>query len=320
LLKYLNGPTPTLLSSPATSIIMSDNGKTPPQVPDATCDTSSTRHLKAVRLDGAVEGIGMGKYQWMLFAFTGFGLFIDNLWLVVTTLIFVFGGIAQVQDGFSIEGRFLELALTISLLVIISFETGFTDIRGQSIIITGVGGNLPRDLAILLDLVPVTYRWPQTALSSWCAFGQLFGNLVAFWLILFSPFKGQGWKYFLGTTIGLKLTLYTFRSLFPLYESPKYLLECRRDAEAIEALDKVAAYNGSSNNLTLKMLGRAGSAGGGRGADLPRLAHMRDLKLLERAHLQPLFDLSNFALSTSLLIILWALTGSIDLPAVKLTL
>lgn len=44
---------------------------------------------KAAVLNRAIKDIGMGKYQWQLFIVVGFGWASDNLWPVVTSLIFV---------------------------------------------------------------------------------------------------------------------------------------------------------------------------------------------------------------------------------------
>ena len=52
---------------------------------------------------------------------------------------------------------------------------------------------------------------------------------------------------------------------FDLYESPKYLMGRGRDAEAIEVLEKVAAYNGSTNRLTLEQLQKTGAIAGTEG-------------------------------------------------------
>jgi hypothetical protein len=45
---------------------------------------------------------------------------------------------------------------------------------------------------------------------------------------------------------------------FHLYESPKYVMGRGRDAEAVEVVHKVAAYNGITSSLTLDMHRRAG--------------------------------------------------------------
>lgn len=53
----------------------------------------------------------------------------------------------------------------------------------------------------------------------------------------------------------LMLVLFFLRFVaFHLYESPKYLMGRGRDAEAVEVVHKVAAYNGKTSTLTLQML------------------------------------------------------------------
>ena len=43
---------------------------------------------KARVLNKAIQDIGMGRYQWQLFIVIGFGWASDNLWPIVTSLIF----------------------------------------------------------------------------------------------------------------------------------------------------------------------------------------------------------------------------------------
>ena len=104
---------------------------------------------------------------------------------------------------------------------------------------------------------------------------------------------------------------------FNLHESPKYLMGRGRDAEAIEVLEKVAAYNGSTNRLTLEQLQKTGviagseaEAEGGGGLDgSVAAAIMRNLEHLKGEHVKSLFATRKLALSTSLLILLWAFIG-----------
>ena len=49
--------------------------------------------------------------------------------------------------------------------------------------------------------------------------------------------------------------------VFHLYESPKYLMGRGRDAEAVEVIHKIAAYNGRTSSLTLEMLEDSGAVG-----------------------------------------------------------
>ena len=114
------------------------------------------------------------------------------------------------------------------------------------------------------------------------------------------------------------LVLWLVRLRFDLYESPKYLMGRGRDAEAIEVLKKVAAYNGVTNKLTLEELQRVGviastddieaEKGGGVDASVAAVIR-RNLEHLRGEHVRSLFATRKLALSTSLLVIIWAFIG-----------
>ena len=117
---------------------------------------------------------------------------------------------------------------------------------------------------------------------------------------------------------GLMILLWMIRFfVFSLYESPKYLMRRGRDAEAIEVLNKVAACNGSANRLTLEQLQRTGmiagteaeAENGGTVDASVATAFRRNLEHLKGDHVRPLFATRKLALSTSLLIVLWAFIG-----------
>jgi hypothetical protein len=90
-----------------------------------------------------------------------------------------------------------------------------------------------------------------------------------------------------------------------------------RDAEAVEVVHKVAAYNGTTSNLTLDMLLRAernrqaslnGDSEKSRSSvmDTSRLGALyRILREFGWDHITPLFKTRKLAWSTSLLITLW---------------
>ena len=105
--------------------------------------------------------------------------------------------------------------------------------------------------------------------------------------------------------------------VFHLHESPKYLMGHGHDAQAIGVLDKVAKFNGSKNRLTLDQLRKVGEIAG-TDAEVDRgdivdgtvaAAIRRNLELLKADHVSSLFSTRELALSTSLLILLWALIG-----------
>lgn len=105
--------------------------------------------------------------------------------------------------------------------------------------------------------------------------------------------------------------------IFHLYESPKFLMGRGRDAEAVEVVHKVAAYNGTTSNLTLDMLRRAERNLPASLNDDPekyrisvidtsRLGALRRiLREFGWDHITPLFKTRKLAWSTSLLITLW---------------
>ncbi|KAI0260637.1 MFS general substrate transporter [Gloeopeniophorella convolvens] len=255
---------------------------------------------KAKVLNDALQEIGMGKYQWYLFVVAGFGWLSDNLWPIVTGLIFT-----PVVNEFAFKGQFLKLGQNIGLLVGAVFWGIGSDVWGRqwsfnlTLLVTGifataagaspnsvalcslaavwsigVGGNLPVDSAVFLEFVPASHQYLLTVLSIWWALGQLLGSLVAWPLIANfscptttppSPCArsdNQGWRYFLYAMGGLMLFLFVLRFfVFHLYESPKYLMGRGRDEEAVEVVHKVAAYNGKTSSLTLEMLRAAEERG-----------------------------------------------------------
>ena len=117
---------------------------------------------------------------------------------------------------------------------------------------------------------------------------------------------------------GLMLVLFVIRFfIFHLHESPKFLMGRGRDAEAVEVVHKVAAYNGTTSNLTLEMLRRAEQnrpASPNDDSEKSQISAMDTSKLgaLHRIlrgygwdHITPLFKTRKLAWSTSLLIALW---------------
>jgi len=151
--------------------------------------------------------------QWHLFIVTGFGWLSDNLWPIVTGLIFT-----PVVNEFAFQGPFLKLGQNVGLLVgAVVFGVG-SDIWGRklsfnlTLFITGVfalsagaspnsitlcslaalwsigvGGNLPVDSSVFLEFVPASHQYLLTVLSIWWALGQLLGSLVGLLFIYSYP-------------------------------------------------------------------------------------------------------------------------------------
>ncbi|KAI0729163.1 MFS general substrate transporter [Fomitopsis betulina] len=251
---------------------------------------------KARVLNAAVREVGMGKYQWYLFAVAGFGWFSDSVWPLVAGLI-----LNPVVAEFEVGSQWLSLALNIGLFVGAVFWSLGCDIWGRrwpfnftlfiagvfglaaggspnfvtlaslfAVVGFGVGGNMPVDSAVFLDFVPGSHQYLLTILSIWWAIGQLVASLIAWPLIsniscsetatTCTKSENMGWRYLLFTLGGMTLVLWAIRFfLFTLEESPRYLVGRGRDAEAVVVIQRIAAYNGRTSSLTVEQLVAAGA-------------------------------------------------------------
>ncbi|TRM58250.1 major facilitator superfamily domain-containing protein [Schizophyllum amplum] len=174
---------------------------------DGVIDAAYQR--KAQILNQAIQEIGMGKYQYLLFVTAGFGWFADSVWPLLTGLI-----LTPVSNEFQFTPSYLTLAANIGLLVGAVFWGFGCDVFGSrwafnlTLLITGVfglaaggsnnfvtlasllavvgvgaGGNMPVDSALFLDLVPGTHQYLLTVMSVFWSIGQLFASMIAWPLI-----------------------------------------------------------------------------------------------------------------------------------------
>ncbi|KAJ7621375.1 major facilitator superfamily domain-containing protein [Roridomyces roridus] len=140
----------------------------------------------------------------------------------------------------------------------------------------GVGGNLPVDGALFLEFLPGSYQYLLTLLSLWWAVGQVVASLIS-WVFLakFScdpslvgvqvlpdgslyrcdNTNNNGWRYSYYTMGAMMLFLAVLRVfVFPMDESPKFLLSIGRDQAAVDVIHRVAKKNGTTVKLTLQDL------------------------------------------------------------------
>ena len=109
---------------------------------------------------------------------------------------------------------------------------------------------------------------------------------------------------------GLMLVLWGIRFfVFTLYESPKYLMGRGRDADAVEIVHKVAAFNGKTSNLTLEDLTRHDApedlkAAAGQDTSA-KAAVLRQTEKYGSNHIKALFRTKKLAWTTSLVISIW---------------
>ncbi|KAI0668946.1 MFS general substrate transporter [Trametes maxima] len=300
---------------------------------------------KARVLNAAIQELGMGRYQWWLFAVAGFGWFADSVWPLLGGLI-----LSPVVSEFDFSGPFLSLALNIGLFVGAVFWGLGCDVWGRrwsfnltlllagifglaaggapdfitlaallAVLGVGVGGNLPVDSAVFLDFVPASHQYLLTILSIWWSVGQLVASFIAWPLIAnFSCPQGartcaradnMGWRYLLFTLGGMTLLLWAARFFaFPLLESPRFLVGRGRDAEAVAVLHRIAAFNGRTTVLTVDDLEVAGRAAAGEKGEERRAVLSRS-SVFTADHVRGLFATPKLAWSTSLLIFLWGIIG-----------
>nr|AGL07731.1 hypothetical protein [Lentinula edodes]AGL08113.1 hypothetical protein [Lentinula edodes] len=323
---------------------------------DGTVD--QVYQAKARILNNSIQEIGMGKYQIYLFLLRSSQRFqvlnfpqfqrqrLAGENKLITGLI-----LTPVINEFKFDGPFLSLAANIGLFVGAVIWSFGCDIWGRrwsfnltlliagvfglaaggsqnfvtlaSLIATlgvGVGGNLPVDSAVFLDLVPGTHQYLLTVMSVWWCLGQLVVSLLAWPLIAnFScasstnctRSENMGWRYLLFILGALTLLLWGIRFfVFKLFESPRFLVGIGKDAEAVEVIRMLAEYNSKTSNLTVDQLVNAG----GMNPEKARVAQ-NERRVLSASsslgwdHVKALFKTRKLGFSTSLLIFLWGIIG-----------
>ena len=288
----------------------------------------------------------MGRYQWGLFIVVGFGWASDNLWPVVTSLILppiasefavtrpplltlaqnigLLAGAAFWGFGCDIFGRKWGFNLTLGLTalwgLVAAGSPNFAAIGVFAALWSfGVGGNLPVDSAIFLEFLPSTHQYLLTVLSIDWAFAQVFATLVAWPLLGYmtcaadattcAKSDNMGWRYFLIAMGGLTMLMFLIRFvLFKIHESPKYLMSKGRDEEAVRVVHEVARRNGKEIRLTLEDL-RACEPEGYVANTSASTAIKRHLEKLDGKQVKPLFATKKLALSTGLIMAIWAFIG-----------
>lgn len=299
---------------------------------------------KARVLNKAIQDIGMGRYQWQLFIVIGFGWASDNLWPIVTSLIFT----PITNEFHPTRPPFLTLAQNIGLLVGAVFWGFGCDVFGRrwafnlTIGVTavfgliaagspnfaaigvfaalwsvGVGGNLPVDSAIFLEFLPGSHQYLLTILSVDWALAQVLATLIAWPLlgnltcqedVVCTKPKNMGWRYFMICIGGIAMIMFFLRFVcFTIFESPKYLMGKGKDAEAVRIVHEVARRNGTTSTLTVEDL-EAFNMGGTQGTEASA-ALQRRLEKLNFTHVKALFATKKLAFSTTLITFVWAFIG-----------
>ncbi|KAM7224547.1 MFS siderochrome iron transporter 1 [Rhypophila decipiens] len=308
-------------------------------------DIDPVYEAKAKLLNHAIQEIGMGRYQWQLFAVAGFGWASDNLWPVVLSLIYTPVALELLPDkppllalsqnigllmgamfwGFGCDmfGRRWAFNLTLGTTAVFGLAAAgapnFTAIATAAALWSfGVGGNLPVDSAIFLEFLPASHQYLLTVLSFTWSLSQVIATSIA-WPLLgnftcqidakeCTKGENMGWRYSLITIGGLTMVMFLLRfSAFTIYESPKYLASKGDDAKAVRVVYMVARRNGKMTTLTVDQL-TACENGYAPKTSASSLV-MRQLEDVKLHKVQTLFATKKLALSTSLIMTIWAFIG-----------
>ncbi|KAH7357667.1 major facilitator superfamily domain-containing protein [Pyrenochaeta sp. MPI-SDFR-AT-0127] len=272
----------------------------------AASDADTPYDRKAKVINKALQDMGMGRYQWELFALCGGGWMADNLWLQGIALT-----LPQLSNEFGVSEtkvRYTTLSLFLGLCLGASFWGIASDVIGRRLAFNftlflagifglasgggsnwigtcalyaciglGVGGNLPVDGALFLEFLPQTSGNLLTLLSVFWPVGNLIASLLA-WAYIpnFSCVPGakcnkadnMGWRYLILTLGAITFAMFICRFFFfHLYESPKFLLSRGRQAEAVATVYGIATYNKTHTWLTEDILNQIGGNPDATGED-----------------------------------------------------
>lgn len=232
-------------------------------------------------IDDTINAIGMGRYQWRLFYLSGLGWMVDNMQIQAVAII-----LPQIALEYSLKGAQIGILSSATLVgmmlgglfwgyvadivgrnasyklpllfasvfgILASFSTSFTLICFNFAILGfGVGGSLPCDGAMLIDLLPKQNHSLLTLLSIFWAFGQIVASVLAIFLMPgFSCIVGSectvekniGWRYLQLSISIITLSIVTCRTFSAVYESPRLLVSLGKNDEAFRILEDLSGLN-----------------------------------------------------------------------------
>ncbi|KAK3377844.1 major facilitator superfamily domain-containing protein [Podospora didyma] len=180
----------------------------------------------------------------------------------------------------------------------------------------GVGGNLPVDGALFLEFLPDASGSLLTLLSVWWPIGQLVSSLFAWYFISNWP-ADQGWRYFVMTIGLITLVMFIVRYfIFHLFESPKFLLSQRRQAEAVAVVHGIAFRNNRKTWLTEAILDAVVDDDDSNSMPHPPRLLLSTTNIIKSRlatfsgdHLRPLFKTRKLGLTTAIIWFCWASIG-----------
>lgn len=193
-----------------------------------------------------------------------------------------------------------------------------------------MSSTVPVDSAVFLEFLPGTHQFLLEILAVWWSLGQIipagaaWGFLAKFSCPSDTPAghctraENMGWRYLLFTMGAVTLVAFLARFLFfRLHESPKYLIGKGRYQEAVDTLNAVAKYNGTTQPITvedfLRIEREFANPIDGREAVVRKTALQRTLANFTRdggwKHVKALFSTRKQAFNMILIILIWGIVG-----------
>lgn len=177
---------------------------------------------------------------------------------------------------------------------------------------TGVGGNLPVDGALFLEILPDSSSALLTLLSVWWPVGQLVSSVFAWYFITNWP-AAEGWRHFVMTIGIITFIMFLIRfGMFHLFESPKYLLSQGRQAEAVAVVHGIAYRNNKKTWLTEEILDAVADTEGTERIPTRVSATniiKQNLMSFSVDHIRPLFQTRKLGTATLLIWFCWSTIG-----------
>lgn len=182
------------------------------RAPDHEMDGLTLYEKKALLVNRELDAMGMGRYQWCIFALCGFGYMLDLLWAQAFGLVapplqqelgFSDGSLGNIFTSFSsgltagafvwgclvdIIGRQWAFNLTVLISSIFGLCLGAPSTYNGILVLTafvgfGVGGNIPIDTTITLEFLPQNRRFLLAGLSVFQPLGVIICSAIAYGFI-----------------------------------------------------------------------------------------------------------------------------------------
>jgi len=228
---------------------------------------------RSVSIDEYVDRLGFGAYQWRLLIISGLAWASDAgetmllsflgpaarcTWpgtssgteSSLTTVVFVgmaFGTLAfgRVADW---TGRKRSVLISSAMTVVVGLASAFSPSVEWLLffrMLTGFGiGGVPIVFSMFVEIVPTKRRgmW-ASIIQTWWSVGTMSVAGLAWWLL-----QDPGWRVVVGIA-AMPLAVLTVMYAFIVVESPRYLVEQGRLAEAEATLRQIAEINGCTDAI-----------------------------------------------------------------------